>query len=267
MGVPIIDEAVTVITKVFDWFITSAPKPVQILIFILFITGLTFIVPSLLTTVGNQCTTDGDLFVHPVGDLLGNIRTSITAATLDEENGTQTPSNICRTGFITPILALNQLETDAPIARCTNCTFNNLTNVSKKCLNNGYRLDEDNSFDTNYNFFTRFTCLTFPGCAPPQGFFYDNTTQRYVCYKPFCQNITSEAEERYNRNVRDGGDFRPKLEGSDKFKILNIIKVRCDEETPGLYLFSSLNIFDPQTIILLILAGTILYIVLTLGLL
>lgn len=218
MGLPILDEIFAGIRWIIDFFFNKIPRPVQYLLFLMFLLVFSVLISFSIHLFGVHCDHDGDVVRTSPLQIATNIRIAFQDP-LEQTNTTSfQPENI---GFLIPLESCkkpichdyDEFFNWAVDSECDNKTTLNayltkqfdwgkcvvclgdenysviqssfgLSETETLCFGDAYRINR-----TDMNFVQRMFCDPDSRCMPPVSYYYDYSTGLYTClpeYEDFC---------------------------------------------------------------------------------
>lgn len=241
----IVGTIVNGIRSFISWFLSTAPKPLLFALFLVFILLLgNLLVPLLLNGFGYHCDTHGTVWKVSGLNIFANFDILRHKPDIEEAN-TQNIPLLCG--------GSGQVE-GTKVIYCTDCPVNNETFklVDQFCVGDGYKPVAYSSFLQKLN------CNWF-GCAPPDGYFYNFSLDKFQCYEEFCQNKTLED---YNAKIYEIEGATPAyayINGSYDYR--NLLYMKCSVANPvniRLTLYG-IDIFAYQLWVTLAVLGVLMY--------
>lgn len=228
-----------------SWFLATAPKPLLILLFLVFVLLVgNFIMPLLVNAIGYHCDTNYNVWKVSGTAMLVNFDLIKSKPDIDSVNTINIPLLCGGSG----------IREGTKLIICTNCTSNNetLKLVDQYCISDGYVLP---SYDT---LLERLNCDWF-GCKPPDGYFYNITIDKYLCSEEWCINKTLDD---YNNKIYSVEGATPVFRGenSSLFTPEDIIFFKCKENNPTniRITFFGIDILDYRIWVTLLVVGLLL---------
>ncbi len=283
-GIPILSEIVAGVKGLIDWFFTSAPRPLQLLIFLFFILGLFSMVGTFLNVTGHYCDTAGNEYKTGTLDLITNFELLSKIPDAEYLDGNILPADEkvlgvfdkCVEEIYNPYHYENTGLFDAGDrvylstgtgkyydgGFCSDCEtqtlYDNITHSKGTyCVGDVYRSEDRDDF----NFVQRGVCGKSGGlsaCEPPSGYYYDFETANYVCISGDCADDTMGA--RWTQLLHDkGADLVPESPyGERDFR--NAVAVECDigDLDPKIRFFG-IDVFDYRIWVFLLLLSALVW--------
>lgn len=234
----VLGNILNAIRSFISWFLNIAPKPLLILFFLAFILLIgNFLMPLIVNGLGFHCDTSGTVWKISGTALFTNFGLIMNKPDLEEADLQNIPVICGSTGKMREMVI------------CTNCTINTSQDVILAgCAGDGYRLDD-------YKFFRAFLC-EWLGCAPPVGYFYNYTEDKYQCYESHCINKTLDD---YNNRLYSVESATPvygeSIEGN--YSVFRMIYFKCQQRNPiNIRLtFFGIDVFDYKIWVALFVIG------------
>ena len=276
------------IQRSINWVLTTAPKPLLLLLFLLFLIAFSSIFSFLLNTTGNFCDTAGNEYRTGTFSLITNFQLITSMPSNEELNSEQ--------------LSTKEEWTESTLQECSSLYWgkkNNWTYVSSGTeynLPRGYYFQDDGCiicndsvtalspegtlFKTNIcldriiypkerddmSFIEKIFCGKFLGrCDIPEGYYYDNSINKFICDDPLCKNednTTNSLGEIWNLKLREeGATINPPSEYGDR-DYRNAINVECDpnDVKPNLRFFG-VEVFDYKLWVMLMILSSLIWLV------
>jgi len=204
------------IRSFFNWFFQTLPKPLLAILFLAFILLMgNFLIPLVLNTTGYHCDANGQVWKVSGLSVFSNLD---IMRNKPEING--------------DLIDIPFLCNRASIALCTDCN----ASAEDVCQDDGYRLNK-------YNWGQQFHC-NWLGCAPPEGYFYNLTVNKFDCNEDFCINASLED---YNQKLYSIEGAAPVKSSDDTdFSAEGMIYFKCQANDPTniRLTFFGIDIFD-----------------------
>ena len=211
MGLPIIDDIFSGVRWIIDTFLNKAPRPIQIIIFLMMLLVFVSIIPFFTHLVGIHCTSD----LQPVKTSPLSVSNNLRLAFMDRDdliNATVlNPEELGALGGFTDcayyICNDSGILTQADSTFCDNLTKFYIYKTTafdwSRCTNcdgtefytGGFRfnldLDQQGGYWCNgdierkdrddMNFYQKFSCDSESRCMPPINYYWEVDTGRYEC--------------------------------------------------------------------------------------
>jgi len=265
----VIGDLFTGISSSISHFLTTAPKPLLIIIFLVFLLFFASIFSFLLNTTGRFCDTAGNEYKTGTFNLITNIGLLSSMPSQEELDSGTLPaseglfdSTILECGnyyynweYI-DAAGVRQNLTEryyfATPERCTTCN-----QIVKAIPQEGRAFGVDICLDLyvypkeyeDMSWIAKRTCGKFLGtCDIPEGYYYDGNNNIFACYSDLCLNENGSVTtmgEAWNLQLKEkGAKLIPPSEHGDK-DYRNAIRIECDpgELDPKLRVFG-INPFD-----------------------
>lgn len=281
-------------------FLSSAPKPILIIIFLVFLLFFATIFSFFLQITGNFCDTAGNEYRTGTFNLVTNIGLLSSIPSEDELNSEAIP---VEGGFIESELwydCSNEYNEDflykhsngtwvqftgeryyyIGTSKCVECleearvkpdiedegffytvTYSPIWN-EKVCL-------DEKVYPKPYeelSFFGKISCNQEGEgntCSVPQGYYFDGNTNKFLCYEELCMgNATNTLGKRWNLKLREkGATLQPPSPHGDR-DYRNALRIECDKGDlhPKLRVFG-VNPFDYRIWLFLIILSALVWVV------
>jgi len=271
-----------------SWFLDVTPKPIKIMIFLLFLIGFASIFGFLLNTTGHYCDSQGNLYKTGVFsfktnfNLLTNMPSNdeLSSTTIDPDDPVVKATTIVECNIVT---TENQRyyygedeETKIFIPegiyyqsseRCVDCDFvdtyfNSSGGALARttiCLGDAYAKPYD-----ELNWWGRQTCgKTFGICTPPPGYYYSKAENAYVCDAEDCEGRTMG--QVWNENLKSIGAKIVTQDTISEYDYRKAVSVQCDigDINPKFKVFG-LEVFNYKLWIAIIVLSAVVWASLTL---
>ena len=277
------------IQRSINWLLTTAPKPLLLILFLLFIVAFGSVFGFLLNTTGNFCDTAGNEYRTGTFSLLTNFQLmgnmphsdELDSETLDADD--YTSSTITECSFL-------YSSTEWKYTELGSKDYENLTSryyfQDDGCITcehqvwaipqgflGGYKSREKICLDeTVYpnereerTFFAKQQCgKTLGRCAIPEGYYYESSTDTFVCDDELCRNSngsTNTIGQLWNLKLKESGaKIVPPSEHGDR-DYRNAIRIECDngDIKPALRVFG-IEIFDYKLWVMLIILSALVWV-------
>lgn len=199
-----------------SWFLQTAPKPLLLVLFLMFILLLgNFLMPLMVNSFGYHCDTNYNVWKISGVNLFTNYDILRSKPNVEEADTLEIPFTCGDSGQ----------KAGTKVAICTNCTESNPNAPQQEiyCISDGYAPEVYNSF------LERLNC-NFYGCAPPDDYYYDYETDKYVCGNANCVNRTLED---YNNKIYEtDGAIPVYVDPAKNRSVDNMIYFKCKENNP-----------------------------------
>lgn len=243
------------------WFLDTVPRPIKLLLFLLFLLGFVSIFGFLLNSSGNFCDTNGNLYQTGFFSMTTNLE--LLSSMPDEADLGKNELVIneaiggliekCQHFLISPYYYVN--GTKVYLAEgsreyydggyCTDCDTellisNGTGSSGNYCINDGETIPYDKK-----NWIKKQVCGTnLGGCEPPSNYYYSYIDNAYVCTDlEVCGNMT--IGQQWNDRLRDtGAKITPASDSSNR-DFQNAVGVECDVASlQPQFKFFGIKIFD-----------------------
>lgn len=275
--------------RVISWFIDVVPKPIKVLIFLLFILLLGSLFGFFLNSTGNWCDTAGNEYSTGVFSLFTNVDLLVNQPSNDELNTEEIDPNDenffdstivkCSRYFDTfddyylryengtKVLLQDDQYFFHDTGRCTSCSEKvKIWADGNSLLSEDYCLDDiiyPKSYD-ELSWLGKVTCGKFLGsCDIPEGYYYDRNLNLFICDDPLCQSengSVSTIGERWNLLLREKGAKlkAPSVYGDKDYR--NALSIECDagDVSPKFRLFG-IEVFSYKIWVFLFVLGALLW--------
>lgn len=278
------------IQRFFSWFLTSAPRPLQLIFFLAILLLFGVLIGWFVNLTGNFCDTQGneyetgftriitnfDLLIHmPDNDDLDNPDN-------DPDGGQFGINTVTKCSWFIPefedwnyklengtIIPLPEGYYFHDNGRCTQCESvlevippegNFFT--EKLCSDNILYPKEPEDL----SLWGKFTCgKTLGACQIPLGYYYNRITDEYVCDDPLCTNdntTTATVGSLWNLKLKESGAKIKPISPHDEKDYRNMVSLTCDtnDVQPKIKLYG-LNIFDYRMWVFLFILATLVWLV------
>jgi len=212
-------DVVGAIQRSISWFLTSAPGPLKLLIFLLLIVVFAQIFGFMINATGNFCDTQGNKYTTGVFDIGANAVLLFEMPNNDDLNSDLLAVEFagispCSQYFEEPFYYESGQRVNLTPgwyyqgATCSNCQSENIYDFESArvfsqggthCISDVYRLEPEEK-----SLFQKLYCDTFTACVVPQGYFYNQTVNKYQCSSENTCNTTTQGEK-WNQLLLDKG--------------------------------------------------------------
>lgn len=257
MGIPILSDIVDFFKKAIDWAFKLMPKPLLFMVFFLLLTLIGgFILPFFFNVTGTFCVDDvklsGNSFNFPknvatyfnynTNRNYSSVEFSCSQEFLDVDH-----SEFFYDGqFCTDCDVIDSSSHPSYLINNNNGTLGFRNNLGL-CAGNAYRIADENKStiqkllceskgDTDWYAF---------GCEPPIGFYYNRTSNTYICEEDFCLTINST--KLTIESLTAAGYYRT----SGATDNVDIIGIKCFDDKPKLA-FVGIDVFDVRIWLILL---------------
>ena len=255
------------IQRAVSWLLTTAPKPLLYLLFLLFLIVFSALFGFILNSTGNFCDTAGNEYSTGVFSVSTNFQLirsmpsddELSSASLDPDDNVISSTLATCVGFYGSGWHYkddNGTEQNLTIGsyyrssnKCVSCDLvkvysDTQTNFERICTGDAYPLSPE-----EMGWWWRSTCGKQVGfCKPPINYYYESSNQQYVCNDDSC--IQEEGEittqgELWNQKLLEEG---AKLKADSVYEerdYRNAVAIECEagDLTPKMRFFG-INIFD-----------------------
>jgi hypothetical protein len=269
-----------------SWFLDVTPKPIKIMIFLLFLIGFASIFGFLLNTTGHFCDSQGNLYKTGLFSFKTNFNLlsdmpsndELISTTIDPDDPAVKATTIVNCNVPVGNGTTYYKEGDNKIYideglyyqssdRCVDCEFKTiyweeqggLLTKTSLCMGDAYAKPYD-----ELSWWGRQTCgKTFGVCTPPAGYYYSKAQGSYVCKEGICEGQTMGTL--WNENLKSIGAKIITQETIAEYDYRNAVRVDCDigDVNPKFKVFG-LEIFNYKLWIALIVLAAISWAALTL---
>jgi len=292
MGIPIVSELWDGIRWLVDFFMNKAPRPIQIIFFLVFLLSLGNLLVFLFHVGGIHC--DSSKNVVTVSPL--NIGTNIRVAFLDKDdvlNTTISPGLIYTPGFFTPFIQVpveacsrsvcyvggkyyysvedecdNETiltgfaldSSDAHWIRCVDCSANadggfNKTFIYGSLLSSEskYLCFDDVTRIDDLNIIQKVNCNPDDRCVPPENYYYEYDTNRYECLEPsVCGDNTTAPPKNQLDQYLLAADAELMYTDTNMRSMDNALLFKCSGNYNPRLTFFGVDVFDYRIWIVMI---------------
>lgn len=261
-----------------SWLLTTAPKPLLYILFLLFLVVFSALFGFILNTTGNFCDTQGNEYTTGLFSVATNFQLirgmpdeeDLSTATLDPDDNLITRTLATCVGFYGSDWKYkdengNEQNLTAgsyfrSSTKCVDCELvkvysDTQTNFERICLGDAYPLSPD-----EMTWWRRSTCGKQIGfCKPPINYYYESSANTYVCNDESCVDdgeLTTQGELWNQRLKEEGAKLKTSSVYGEK-DYRNAVAIECEsgDLTPKLRLFG-INVFDYKIwVFLMILSG------------
>lgn len=243
-----VGDIITGITQTLGHFISTLPPIGRVMLFLLFLSIFAFVFNILFSIFGYHCDTQQNLYHISWYRFGTNMQLlydkpnpeTINSQELNVEDTFLSISNDC--------LFQNSSDQNPYYNgnRCTNCTtltiYPGLPWITGEDVCNGdaYPIEEDDK-TWSQKLFCDGGMFDTGACQPPEGYYFNYNTSKYICYKPtFCGNITVGI--RWDRNLMSVGEMvEPAPQGKSYTQAFDLT---CNENITPEFRFFRIPIFD-----------------------
>ena len=242
-----------------SWFLDTVPRPIKLLMFLLFLLGFVSIFGFLLNSSGNFCDTNGNLYETGFFSLGTNLELLSSMPSYEDLNKvelgiTETTFTIfskCETFIVDgfyyengeKIYIENGTRNYYDGGYCTDCEtrliISNLTLAStESCITDGYTIPYEDK-----NWLKKYACGR-QGCEPPVNYYYSFEDDSYVCEdNDICGNMT--IGQNWNDLLKSvGAKITPATTFTDR-NYRNAVAVSCDVgDLQPQFKFFGIKVFD-----------------------
>ena len=280
MGLPIIQEVWDGIRWAIDFFMDKIPRPLQILIFLLFLVLFASMIPFFLHLVGVHCDSHSVVKKVSLLKVSTNVQLAYIGANEYINISSYVPPNIETLGLPTescrkPVcyskgryfwqsddecdnktIIYPYLTTLLSWSRCTVCQGDvNHTTILGLLGTDSYYLCFGDAYPinkTDMNFYQSFTCDE-DRCMPPFYYYYEYDTGTYDCLnETYCGENASVILSRADILLEQADAERMYAASADDRSYDKAIQVKCDKEfNPQIY-FYKIPIFNYKIWLLLV---------------
>lgn len=271
-----------------SWFLQSAPKPLLLLLFLLFLVGFSALFTVFLNSTGNFCDTAGNEYKTGTFEVVNNFQLISTMPKEEDLNSEQLDADEYTKGTIQECSFLYEQEEWLYTEKgekvyknlttsyyfqddgCIECTHS-VWAIPQGFLG-GYKsrtgicLDQvvyPNDYEQR-SFWEKRSCgETLGRCAIPEGYYYDATTDTFICDDELCKNeegSTNTVGELWNLKLKEkGAKLRPESPYGEK-DYRNALAIECDAgDLNPKFRFFGIEIFNYKIWLLLILLSAIVW--------
>lgn len=239
-------DVIGAIQRTINWFFTTAPKPLLLLFFLIFIILFASIFGFVLNTTGHFCDTQGNLYKTGFLSIITNVELLTSMPSQKEiQEGVIRPS---QTGFFdrtlpqcSPYLTGWTYEQDGIIrnltpahyfhdtGRCTQCK-----NITKTIPPEGGLFSEEYCSDNillpksheDKSLWGKWFCGAFLGsCTIPEGYRYNRINNTFECTSPLCAATTTEL---WNLKLKETGAKIILQEEIARRDYRNAVSIECE---------------------------------------
>lgn len=272
------------IQRFFSWLISSAPRPLQLMFFLIILLLFGVVIGWFVNLTGNFCDTNGNEYTTGVANVFTNLNLVFKMPSNDELSSTlyepdeQVLGIIpkCTKHYSSPFYYdENDTKTYLPTGSgdyydgsfCTECEsetiYSNITfDSGNYCLGDVFRVPRE-----DLSLLKKTFCggVWQTGCEPPEGFFYDQSINSYTCIDDLCletENETSTIGKRWNLLLKENGaKIKPESPYGEK-DYRNAVGLTCDvNDVQPKIKFYGINIFDYRMWVFLFILATLVWLV------
>lgn len=238
------------IQKIIDWIINSAPRPLQLIIFLFLLVGLSFAMGFFINVTGNFCDTQGNLYQTGTFSIITNTELLIRMPSnqeineieeIDVENYQET---LFECGvFLSGLYYVQENGSREPLeedyyfkdsGRCTKCEDVRKVFGKEGILVTQKYCADDILYPKEYeelSILGKWTCgKTLGACSIPEGYYYSRTTNSFICYEELCKitNETNTFGKLWNNQLKQTGAKIITRDEINERDYRNVVRVDCD---------------------------------------
>jgi len=279
----IFPDVIGAIQRTFTWFLTSAPRLLQLLIFLLMVLLLASIFGFFINGTGNFCDTAGNEYKTGTFSVVTNIQLIADMPSNDDLNSETIDANTVDEGN-TKILTCGAFFYDVEkildngtrtgleegyyfhdSGRCTEC--DNIIKVYVGVGQTERYCDQEVLYPKSYDDLTllgKWTCgKTLGACSIPEGYYWRQTDNQLVCDSPLCKNEVGEDNtvgQLWNLKLKQSGAKIVEEEDANRQDYKNMITLDCEAgDINPKFKFFGIEVFNYKLWVMLILFSALIW--------